>query len=405
MLYKINKISKRKYYDLSGLKFGKLTPLDPIFDKKSIYWNCLCDCGNYKKILAGELLRTKRKGTQSCGCIASPNLKGLKFGKLTVIERFDKKWKCVCDCGNIIFTSAYLLNKKQTTSCGCFRKLRVKEANSYSLKEECVLSSAREVFLQYKLSKKYKDLSFKDFFKKSQMACFYCGKFGYNTYNVFISRAKNIKKYASEFSKKNGDFIYNGLDRIDNCIGYTENNTVPCCRICNFFKSDRKITDFLNNLNCLKTNIVYTDVDHVIHHNEFLSKKIISLKVIVDKIFNNNDKYKTSILLTKIYNCKKLAKKRKINYQLSMIETMAYCISDCTYCGNKCNFDTKNINGIDRINNNINYNKSNCTSCCKYCNYAKNNLDIDNFKEWINNIHSYKIRREENIKLRNIICT
>ncbi len=56
------------------------------------------------------------------------DLTGLKFGRLTVIERagsskdYKAKWLCRCDCGSTcIVLGKYLFNGK-TKSCGCFRK-------------------------------------------------------------------------------------------------------------------------------------------------------------------------------------------------------------------------------------------------------------------------------------------
>lgn len=53
--------------DLTGKKFGMLT-VDSInrdYNKKAIYWNCTCDCGN-KKIILGQHL--KQGNIISCGC-------------------------------------------------------------------------------------------------------------------------------------------------------------------------------------------------------------------------------------------------------------------------------------------------------------------------------------------------
>lgn len=41
-------------------------------------------------------------------------------------------------------------------------------------------------------------------------------------------------------------FMYNGIDRMDNEIGYIEGNVVPCCSSCNYFKRDILYEDFLN---------------------------------------------------------------------------------------------------------------------------------------------------------------
>ena len=60
------------------------------------------------------------------------NLIGLKFGKLLVIERdvnyirkFDNKprpkYKCLCECGNIVSVIGSSLTSGMTKSCGCLR--------------------------------------------------------------------------------------------------------------------------------------------------------------------------------------------------------------------------------------------------------------------------------------------
>jgi len=40
----------------------------------------------------------------------------------------------------------------------------------------------------------------------------------------------------------------NGLDRIDNSIGYTLNNVRPCCSTCNYMKHRLNENEFLNHI-------------------------------------------------------------------------------------------------------------------------------------------------------------
>lgn len=57
------------FKNLKGEKFGRLTVLDIDEEKskpKIIYWKCRCDCGNIKSILRSQLTSGK---TQSCGCL------------------------------------------------------------------------------------------------------------------------------------------------------------------------------------------------------------------------------------------------------------------------------------------------------------------------------------------------
>lgn len=61
---------------------------------------------------------------------------GKKFGKLTVIEKTDKRsanksviWKCQCECGNTIELAWY--NLKRSTSCGCEHKRKNTLVHTY----------------------------------------------------------------------------------------------------------------------------------------------------------------------------------------------------------------------------------------------------------------------------------
>ena len=44
---------------------------------------------------------------------------------------------------------------------------------------------------------------------------------------------------------------FNGIDRIDSNIGYTVNNCVPCCTICNHMKNDLTTDEFYNHIKLL----------------------------------------------------------------------------------------------------------------------------------------------------------
>lgn len=66
-------MAKGQIKDLTGQKFGKLTALScevRNFQNKNgvrqsvVYWNCLCECGNHKKIRSFDLAQ----GRKSCGC-------------------------------------------------------------------------------------------------------------------------------------------------------------------------------------------------------------------------------------------------------------------------------------------------------------------------------------------------
>lgn len=79
--------------DLRGRKFGKLTVIERAPNKKdgSTQWYCRCDCGNKNLVVAiGTNLRSGHK--KSCGCISKAiDLTGQKYGRLTVINRAENK--------------------------------------------------------------------------------------------------------------------------------------------------------------------------------------------------------------------------------------------------------------------------------------------------------------------------
>lgn len=107
-----------------GQKFEMLTVIDEreVITTERVL--CLCDCGNNTYASVANM---KRKQVKSCGCLPkkSPNdLRGRRFGKLTVIELLpknakDRRWRCLCDCGNYTEVIPYSLKSGHTTSCGC----------------------------------------------------------------------------------------------------------------------------------------------------------------------------------------------------------------------------------------------------------------------------------------------
>lgn len=119
-----------------GNTYGRLTV---IAKEKSINgkarWLCQCSCGN-TVIVSGDCLR-RSNGIRSCGCLQKEivskssliNLVGKKFGLLTVIKleahgakSIQPKWKCLCDCGNIVTVDGNNLTSGNTKSCGCLKE-------------------------------------------------------------------------------------------------------------------------------------------------------------------------------------------------------------------------------------------------------------------------------------------
>jgi hypothetical protein len=63
----ICKTCHTKYEDLSNQKFGLLTAIEPIRKKGKIRWKCKCDCGNIIDVQTENLKHNVNQ--RSCGCI------------------------------------------------------------------------------------------------------------------------------------------------------------------------------------------------------------------------------------------------------------------------------------------------------------------------------------------------
>lgn len=178
---------------------------------------------------------------------------GDRFGNLVVlVDAFACALKgrkritlCRCDCGTELIVRAHNLTSGNSNSCfraGCPTRLAVMkkmaEANRGRVPEhkyaEPGFQARNYIFLNYRSKAKQRgrtwDLDFEQFCSLTQSACAYCGEPPSNS-----TRDRNGP----------GVFTYNGLDRVDPARGYTPDNVVPACIVCNRAKSDMSRDDFL----------------------------------------------------------------------------------------------------------------------------------------------------------------
>ena len=161
--------------DLTGKRFGRLIAIsvneEVSKQKGRTYWNCKCDCGNIKPIMAKHL---KGKTIQSCGCLqkertSEANKKDLtnkRFGRLIAIEEYSKdkdgyKWLCECDCGNKIIVSVHNLSIGNTKSCGCLHRDKTSE-NMKQLRKEWEQNEDYKQMQSEKLKQQWKEEEFKN---------------------------------------------------------------------------------------------------------------------------------------------------------------------------------------------------------------------------------------------------
>jgi len=226
-----------KFIDLTGQRFGKLVVIERSENNKkgSAKWLCECNCGRTTEVLSYDLTSNH---TKSCGCLRyekGHDLIGMKFGRWTVIKKDKNKkgsrsWFCKCDCGNHKVITSYSLVNGHSKSCGCLQKEKI----SQRFKKEFKMASFNRLYTRYKREAKARNLKFdltklqfNDITKKN---CYYCG---------------TNPQYIIKNEYQNGDYIYNGIDRIDNAKGYTVDNIAPCCGICNIAKRSMSKEEFL----------------------------------------------------------------------------------------------------------------------------------------------------------------
>lgn len=387
---------------LENQKFGKLTVIKTAPSilggkkKKRFWgaWECRCDCG---KSIIVKTTHLRKGQVKSCGCFVAAILSngkllkpGQKINHLTTVEyKKESQWLCSCICGNTITTSTHSIISGNIKSCGCLTikikqiisKEKLEKLNAGRRQYEPRIASARRVWKRYCYADKQCDISFENFFKISQQICFYCGAEPSNSYNNFAI----IANRGSVSAMLNGEFVYNGMDRIDSSLPHIINNVVTSCYKCNKYKSNMPQYEFLNNTIRLEIK-------------EFIPIKINKIEL------PNINSLKTSIkCLYKNYNDGGLTIEEF--YQISQM--------NCFYCNdpprnnfNRAKSDKKSsikakqsgsfvYNGLDRIDSNLLHSIDNVVACCKRCNWGKGKLNLEEFQTWMKRIKTYQENKKE----------
>ncbi len=148
---------------------------------------------------------------------------GKRFGRLVSIsvvpgsKRRKPLVRCLCDCGQGRRVRPHSLNKGLITQCARCSVEAARTARQRVTPEHKRLMK-REV--SYKMNARLKGHEWAidriAFRQIVSLPCRYCGK------------------------EPSG-----GIDRIDNHIGYTVENSAPCCSICNYAKRDMTEAQFM----------------------------------------------------------------------------------------------------------------------------------------------------------------
>lgn len=163
------------------------------------------------------------------------DLTGKVFGTLTCLHLEGRSsnrgaiWRLRCECGEECTAIASDLNRGRSNFCKTCRELQAIE------------SPFRGIFGNYKRGAVKRGLSFELPFKKFVSLlngnCHYCN----------YPPKQKFKKTGALYG-----CVYNGVDRVDNSTGYTLDNSVTCCKFCNFAKSKGTREEFYDWITALK---------------------------------------------------------------------------------------------------------------------------------------------------------
>lgn len=164
------------------------------------------------------------------------DLTGRVFGKLTVLSRAHKNkwgkyhWLCQCECGGTSTPTRADLVRGRTITCGCSGRGGVFR---YPNREH---AARVNWFKKYRVIAKKRGLEWgiteELFMSLISGDCAYCGA----SPELRPSRWKHGIAFAGS-----------GIDRVDNALGYTPSNVVPCCTRCNMAKRHHTFQEFLEH--------------------------------------------------------------------------------------------------------------------------------------------------------------
>lgn len=134
-----------------------------------------------------------------------------------------------CHCWKIFECRASSIFYNHTKSCWCLQTYNRMEywvslLNSAISK---MISHMKKRWIECELTKD-------EIYNMIQKPCIYCWEIWWNI-------CRNKSTVAKEY-------FYNWLDRVDSNLWYTIDNTVPCCKKCNWAKNSMPVNEFLYHI-------------------------------------------------------------------------------------------------------------------------------------------------------------
>jgi hypothetical protein len=244
------------------------------FTKKKArpYIKIQCKCGNIMEKRKDIFIKCPEFSI-TCGCESPITKKGVgkynyesfigkTYREVEIISLFEKiingrtvkYFNVKCSCGTeYSHQCTDLLRRKNEyvpVNCGC-------QIDNRDIFRKYGITTYKQVYSNYSRlideTRNLTPLPYEDWLKIVENPCNYCGEFQYkNPYYVKndpFNRSKN--KTTKVYKKITPDEVVErytvkccGIDRVDNSLGYTLENSVPCCTRCNIAKGTLTLEDF-----------------------------------------------------------------------------------------------------------------------------------------------------------------
>lgn len=320
------------------------------------------------------------------------DLTGQKFHRLQVVEFVYKDtsghshWQCICECGNECQATTHKLTSGRKKSCGCL----IAEETGNRFRKPDGERGKNQLFEQYKHEAEkrglYWDLSKRDFLAITSADCFYCG-----------IKPGQKKGGVPHLPNYHGQFIYNGVDRVDPSLGYFLSNVTPCCKACNFAKQGMDYNEFIGWASTIAS---YSRPDSYPRPEE-------EIKYVKGNRWHPSPAGAVgrNIMFSKY---RRRAHDCGASFDLTFSDCIHLMQQNCHYCGqepaqvecSRKNAEEKErtkfvYNGLDRKQSTGDYTYDNLVPSCALCNRGKHVQGYDEFLSRIKVIASKRKRNDE----------
>lgn len=216
-----------------------------INNRRVTYWEFTCYNGCQKMLVASMV----KSGNSSCGCIhrVRPEVRlygflrptGVVQSRVCTGNRTRIFWECECTkCRSVEFRAADPVKSGKVKSCVCVKKDKGRVLAHRGPPTDYRGCAIKSLLASYKHNAVKRgfvwEITKPEFIWITSSNCHYCG----------VAPLQN-QTYRTKKTLVVGAYVYNGVDRQDNALGYILSNCVPCCGRCNQTKMGSSVEEFL----------------------------------------------------------------------------------------------------------------------------------------------------------------